>query len=217
MSTGVTIDLRIAELICSHLCHDLISPVGAINNGIELLEDGDMSIADEAIALIEASGKKADALLRCFRLGYGSAGGKAGVGLPDARDVVSRYFAVVKSTLDWQLDATGTGLDLPIGTAKVLVNMMILAESALPVGGTVTATASAPGQARQIVVSAAGRNAALGEEAMAALKGATAIEDLTAQTIHAHMVGQFSNHYKLPVDVSEDAGNQVTLILHLPD
>ena len=212
MSTGVTIDLRIAELICSHFCHDLISPVGAINNGIELLEEGDLSIADEAIALIQASGKKADALLRCFRLGYGSAGGKAGVGLPDARDVVSRYFSVVKSTLDWQLDAVGTGADLPIGTAKVLVNMALLAESALPVGGAVTAT---PGEARQIVVSAAGRNAELGEEAMAAMNGATAIEDLTARTIHAHMVGQFSAHYGLPVDLSENSGERVTLILHL--
>src|SRR3546814_20842043 len=70
------IDLRILELVCSRLCHDLVGPVGAVNNGIELLEEFDPSMADDVLPLLRNSARQAWRRLDCFRLAFGAAGGR---------------------------------------------------------------------------------------------------------------------------------------------
>src|SRR3546814_5278082 len=70
------IDLRILELVCSRLCHDLVGPVGAVNNGIELLEEFDPSMADDVLPLLRNSARQAWRRLDFFRLAFGAAGGR---------------------------------------------------------------------------------------------------------------------------------------------
>src|SRR6185312_8882141 len=81
---SLQIDLRILELLCARLCHELVSPVGAINNGVELLGEEDPDFVRDAIALIGQSGRKAGQRLQFYRFAYGTAA-TAGGGAADGR------------------------------------------------------------------------------------------------------------------------------------
>ncbi|MSO76029.1 MAG: hypothetical protein EXQ87_03830 [Alphaproteobacteria bacterium] len=70
------VDLKIVELLCSRLCHDLIGPIGAINNGLELLSDYDPSMADDVLPLLTTSAKQAWDRLAFFRAALGFGGGR---------------------------------------------------------------------------------------------------------------------------------------------
>jgi len=81
----MTFDLPILELVCSRLCHDLISPVGAVGNGLELMaEEGDEELLQDARRLVESSTQRASALLQMYRCAYGNAGNQASFGAGEA-------------------------------------------------------------------------------------------------------------------------------------
>src|SRR3954466_1345278 len=100
----VTIDsLELAALLCSRVCHDVISPVGAIVNGLEVLEDeNDPAMRDFALDLIRTSARQASARLQCARLAFGAAGSAgASIDLGDAEQVAHGLFQDDKITLTW--------------------------------------------------------------------------------------------------------------------
>ena len=107
----LSVDPRVLELLCSRLCHDLVSPVGAINNGVELMEELEGDMAGEAVGLVAESGRKAAARLRCFRLTYGAAGGQEGVPLEDGRQAAIDYLVGSKIALAWPPAGSGVVSD----------------------------------------------------------------------------------------------------------
>src|SRR5690606_26478214 len=88
-SMEVKVDLRVLELLSSRLCHDLISPIGAVNNGLELLEDEGSDMGDDALKLSIKSARRAADLLQAFRVALGAAGNQASVRLADARSLAA--------------------------------------------------------------------------------------------------------------------------------
>ena len=98
------IDIRVAELLASRLCHDLVGPVGAVNNGIELMQDETFGMADDALTLAAKSADQASNLLQFFRLAYGMAGHRQGADLGPIRELVSGYLSHSKAELDWAAD-----------------------------------------------------------------------------------------------------------------
>jgi len=134
----------LAAMLCSRVCHDLINPVGAIGNGLEVLSDPSQSaMADGAQELIANSAKHARAKLEFARLAYG-ASSTAGTDF-DTREcerVAILLFEIEKAELDWQV----THMLLPKHKAKLLMNMLLIAAMAVPRGGLVTvAVDGAPG------------------------------------------------------------------------
>ncbi len=125
----------LAALLSSKLCHDLISPVGAINNGLELLEEGG-SDAD-AMNLIKNSARTASARLQFARIAYGAAG-SAGVQIDtgDARTVAFAYMMGEKAELTWE----GGRFFLPKNKVKLLLNMLQIANGSIPRGGKLSVT-----------------------------------------------------------------------------
>lgn len=123
----------LAALLSSKLCHDLISPVGAINNGLELLEEGG-SDAD-AMSLIKNSARTASARLQFARVAYGAAG-SAGVQIDtgDAKTVAGAYMSGEKAALTWE----GERFFLPKNKVKLLLNMMVIANGSIPRGGSLS-------------------------------------------------------------------------------
>ena len=125
----------LAAMLCSRVCHDLINPVGAIGNGLEVLADpsqGDM--AESARDLIANSAKQARCRLEFARLAYG-ASSTAGTDF-DTREcerVARLYFEIEKADLDWQVPL----ILLPKHKAKLLMNMLLIAAMAVPRGGVV--------------------------------------------------------------------------------
>ena len=160
-------DLAATQLLMSHLCHELVSPIGAVNNGIEMLEDfeGD-AMAPEAVALIAESGKAAAAKLRFYRLAYGRAGQAGDLGLPQCAAAAGELLAADgRVRLDWDAAATAR---LIAGGPQLVLNLVVLAVTALPRGGRVAVSSGERGPVR---FAASGVGAKLSEVVNAVVQG----------------------------------------------
>ena len=151
--------LELAALLCSRVCHDLISPVGAIVNGLEVLDDNPKpEDRDFALDLIRKSAKTASARLQFCRLAFGAAGSAgAQIDLGDAQNMARGHIEDGKITITWNLPR----LLLPKNRVKLLLNMMVIAQQTIPRGGTLTVDPVGEGEALSFRVTANGLNARL--------------------------------------------------------
>jgi len=122
----------LAALLCSRICHDIISPVGAINNGLELLDEGGSD--EDAMRLIRTSARNASARLQFARLAFG-ASGSAGMMIDtgDAEAVATAFIGNEKPELEWR----GARALLPKNKVKLLLNLLLVANGAIPRGGKI--------------------------------------------------------------------------------
>jgi histidine phosphotransferase ChpT len=120
----------LAALLCSRVCHDIISPVGAINNGLELLDEGGAD--EDAMNLIRISARNASARLQFARIAFGAAG-SAGMQIDtgDAEAVAAAFLKNEKPELEW----IGARALLPKNKVKLLLNLILIALAAIPRGG----------------------------------------------------------------------------------
>src|SRR5439155_9683550 len=125
--------LDLAALLCSRVCHDLISPVGAVINGLEVFEDdNDQETKTFALDLIKKSAHQASARLQFCRLAFGAAGSAgASIDLGDAQGVARGFMEDGKTKLAWNLPREL----LPKNRVKLLLNLMVLAGQTIPRGG----------------------------------------------------------------------------------
>ncbi len=151
--------LELAALIASRVCHDIISPVGAIVNGLEVLEEEkDKSMREFAQDLVQKSARQASAKLQFARLAFGASGGAGSeLDMVDAGRVASAFMEREKPALDWQVKA---GL-LPKSEAKLLLNLLTIALNSVARGGTITVTAEREGGETVMRVVAEGDRAKL--------------------------------------------------------
>lgn len=134
---AVTLDpLDLAALLCSRVCHDVISPVGAIVNGLEVLDDeGDGSMREFAHDLIRKSAKQASARLQFARIAFGAAGSAGSlIDLGDAEQVARGFIQDDRVSLVWQAPREF----LPKNIVKLLLNLLMVASHAIPRGGEMT-------------------------------------------------------------------------------
>ena len=127
--------LDLAALLCSRVCHDIISPVGAIINGLEVLdEDNSEEMRDFAFGLIRRSAGQASAKLQFARLAFGAAGSAgAEIDLGDAEKVATGYMQGEKAEFSW----SAPRVLMPKNLVKLLLNLILLATAAVPRGGRV--------------------------------------------------------------------------------
>ncbi len=149
--------LELAALLCSRVCHDLISPVGAIVNGLEVLDDNPKpEDRDFALDLIRKSAKTASARLQFCRLAFGAAGSAgAQIDLGDAQNMARGQIEDGKVTITWNLPR----LLLPKNRVKLLLNMLVIAQQTIPRGGSLTVDAIGEGETMGFRVAAVGLNA----------------------------------------------------------
>lgn len=207
---------EVMDLLCARLCHDLISPVGAINNGVELIEDLGEDMVGEAMGLIAQSGRLAAGRLRCYRLCYGSAGAQSTVGLDEARDIAAGYLEGGKAMLDWHVGADWGPEGPPAGTVKVLLNVLLLADEALSQGGRISVRYEDADGSRGFAIVAEGVNAGLRENQGAALEGTLASDELNARLVQAYIAGLFARRFGMSVNHAQVDENALRLQLMLP-
>lgn len=175
-------EVDLASLLCSRLCHDLLSPVGAMNNGLELLADEhDPEMRQRCMDLLAESAKSAADKLKFFRLAFGAAGGFGSeVDPADAKAVIERLVTASKRTsLEWEVPG---GL-MPKAAVKILLNLVFLANDALVRGGTLFVGAENRETEQEIVIRANGPKIVMDEAIKRALTGeleAAAIDSRTA-------------------------------------
>ena len=185
MSGPVTLDsLDLAALLCSRVCHDLISPTGAIVNGLEVLEEeGDAETKAFAIELIKKSARTASARLQFCRIAFGAAGSAgAQIDTGDAESMARGFMEDNKVKLTWNLPRTL----LPKNRVKLLLNMLIVAGGTIPRGGTLTIDPVGSGETTGFRITAAGLNARIPPAVVDLLEGSP-----ENGTVDAHAIQPF--------------------------
>lgn len=197
-------DVDFASLLCSRLCHDLVGPVGAIYNGVELLADeNDPDMRQRCLQLLADSAKQTANKLKFFRLAFGAAGGfGAEVDAREAQGALEGLFADRRITLD---SLVGTG-SLPKDAMKILLNLAMTAGDALLRGGRLNVAAESNGGTIELAVRAEGPRILLDPELRAALEGRTAFDDLNPRAAAAFLVHTLSRDAGAQLMVSEQEG-----------
>ena len=203
MSGPVALDaLDLAALWCSRVCHDLISPTGAIVNGLEVLEDGgDAETKTFALDLIKRSARTASARLQFCRLAFGAAGSAgAQIDVGDAEAMARGFIEDGKITLAWNLPR----VLLPKNRVKLLLNMLIIASQTIPRGGTLTVDPTGAGETMGFRITAAGLNARIPQAVPALLEGNSENGSVDAHAIQPFYTGLLARSCGLAVGLAAE-------------
>src|SRR5882762_1671466 len=182
-------NLELAALLCSRVCHDLISPVGAIVNGLEVLDDNPKAEdRDFALDLIRKSARTASARLQFCRLAFGAAGSAgAQIDLGDALAMARGHIEGGKITLTWNLPR----LLLPKNRVKLLLNMLVISQQTIPRGGTLVIDPVGDGESMSFRVTAAGLNARVQQNIADQLSsGSSAVDAHAVQPYYTRLLAQ---------------------------
>jgi histidine phosphotransferase ChpT len=189
MSETSMSELEFAALLVSRVCHDLVSPVGAVVNGLEVLEDErDAGMRADALKLVVSSAEQATARLQFARIAFGAAGSAgAELDLNEVGRTVRGLLSSGKVELDWQ----AASLNWPKDWAKLLMNATLLAADSLPRGGNVHVESSSDPAAPGFTVRATGVNARFLDEVEKAARGEP-VYPLDGRSIQAYLTYKLS-------------------------
>lgn len=199
--------IELASLLSSRICHDVVSPVGAIINGLEMLEiDNSPEMRERYMQHIEQSARQASASLQFMRLAFG-AGGSAGsmIDLADVRQILAAQF---------EHERADVALSLPVAMAsrsavRVLLNLALFAIRAIPRGGTVTVTMELEGEKAALTIVAEGVKARV-PDTTALVIGEPSDVPLDPHSIQPYLTGLLARDIGMTVTASLD-GDRFTL------
>lgn len=202
----------LAALVAGKLCHDFISPAGAISSGLDLLKDPTaQDMRDDAMGLIEASAKKMVALVAFARVAFGASTSAERFSGAELGELVAGLTDGGRATLDWRVD----GGDYSKAQARALVNLAYLTVAALPSGGAAVVSTER-GEALKIAGVAEGPRARLKPEAVAGLAGRALSEGLPGQWVQPYWLWLTAHDAGGSLDVQAEEG-RVSLFVHIPN
>lgn len=191
-----------ASLLCSRLCHDLLSPVGALNNGLELLADEhDPEMRARCLELLNESARASANKLKFFRLAFGAAGGFGEkVDTRETRSAIEGLFGDnAKLSIGWMVDEA----TLPKPATKVLLNLALIAGDALVRGGQLDIGAEENAGKIEIVVRAEGPRLVLDQELRTTLLGEQGDTAITPRAAAAYLIHSLVSDGDGSVQISE--------------
>lgn len=193
-------DLDLAALLCSRVCHDVISPVGAITNGLELLEvEDDESMREMAMDLVKKSARQASAKLQFCRIAFGAAGSAGSmIDMGEAGDVARAFVGEEKVKLEWQAPRENR----PKAEVKLVLNMMLLGIAGIPRGGKVSVGVDGSG----FVVRAEGDQARVPEKIAEVISGTTNGQELDARLVQPYYSKRLAASAGLQLSMALDNG-----------
>jgi histidine phosphotransferase ChpT len=155
---------KLTALVASRICHDMVEPMSAIIQGLEMIKTQEGAKTDpDALSLLDAGVAKAWAKLEFFRFAMAGAIAEGESTLEEGREVAHKLYSVLKSELKW----SAPNLAMPRPAVRVIVNLLLIANECLPRGGVVDIT----GAAGEVRITASGARAKLREATAAALLG----------------------------------------------
>lgn len=203
---------ELAAFIAAKLCHDFISPAGAVMSGLDLLDDPSaQDMRDDALGLIRQSAAKMVALVHFARVAFGAATSSEQFSGAELHGLVAGLTDGGRATLDWRVgEETFTKIQ-----ARALINLAYLTVSALPMGGAAVVTVRREGDQRFLVGSAEGARARLKPEAIVGLKGERLTEGLAGQWIQPYWLWLTAREAGGRLDLATEEG-RVALMARLP-
>ncbi len=203
-------DVDLAALLCSRLCHDLLSPVGAMNNGLELLADEhDPEMRKRCMDLLAESAKSAADKLKFFRLAFGAAGGFGSeVDPAEARAVIEPLVTATKRTeLIWSVPSAL----MPKRAIKVLLNLVLITNDALVRGGKLHVGVELRDGEQEIVIQANGPRVIFDQSVRETLEGKREASQIDSRTAAAWMVQSLCAHNGGMVQIALPSDNELVV------
>lgn len=178
-------DVDFASFLVSRVCHDLVGPLGAVVNGLEVLEDErDAAMRADALKIVSTSAGQALARLQFLRIAFGAAGSAgAELDLTEVGRLVQGLLSGSKVRIDWQ----APHINWPKDWAKLLMNATMLAADCLPRGGDVRVETSSQGANPSFKISATGLNARVLDDVDKATRGDAVSTALDARSIQPYL------------------------------
>jgi histidine phosphotransferase ChpT len=174
---------KLTALVASRICHDMVEPMSAIIQGLEMIKGADGKTDPDALSLLDHGVGKAWAKLEFFRFAMAGAMAEGDSELEEGRAVAVKLYSVLKPELVWSAGAVA----MPRPAVRVIVNLLLIANECLPRGGTVEVTATKTADGGEVVITATGARAKLREATGAALRGEG--DELTGHTIQPTLTG----------------------------
>lgn len=207
-------DLQLSELMAARLCHDLVGPIGAVANGVELLGAGPDA---EVTGLIAVSARQATRRLQWFRVAFGSASGLPSAAMfGESRRLALELFEDSRVALDWSAPDAATEAVATREAAKVALNLSLVALECLPRGGGVQVRIAPNGASVKINVAAVGATARVPDDMQLALRHDTPIAELTPKSVPAYLAAQLAGRAGTSVEVRVLAEDRVEFAADLP-
>jgi histidine phosphotransferase ChpT len=206
--TAITLDaLDLAALLCSRVCHDVISPVGAIVNGLEVLEDEkDEAMRGFAQDLIRKSARQASARLQFARLAFGAAGSAgAAIDTGDAEQVAKGFIQDDRTSVVWNAPR----VLLPKNQVKLLLNLLVIATTTIPRGGTIDVGMTVDNGQARLRVATNGPHSRIPPHVPALLKGEPEGGTVDAHSIQPFYTGLIARAAQMAVSLSHDGDSIV--------
>lgn len=211
----VMIDTGVLELMASKICHDLISPIGAVNNGVEFLEDMGADAGDEVTGLIAYSAQQASAKLQAYRMAYGAGGADDTIKPEDVhKSIQAMIGADNKIKQEWDPYSDLGYEDRPPAFSKMLICTLLLGMECLPKGGTLS-VGPGPAPGRTAIV-ANGEDANIRGQTAKALSLDMHRDILEPKYVHPYLTGLLAKTYGYEVAIAEDGGQSVVITLTHP-
>ncbi len=203
-------EIDLASLLCSRLCHDLLSPVGAMNNGLELLADeNDPEMRQRCMDLLADSARSAADKLKFFRLAFGAAGGFGpAVDPAEAKAVIEPLVTGNgRTTLEWGVPA----VLMPKRAVKILLNLVFLANDALVRGGSLFVGAEVREGEQEIVIRANGPRIIMDQAIKETLSGQLDAAMIDSRTAAAWMVRNLATKNGGVIQIAEPDAEQMII------
>ena len=192
---------KLTALVASRICHDMVEPMSAIIQGLEMIKDGDGKLDPDALSLLDHGVGKAWAKLEFFRFAMAGAMAEGESDIEEGKAVAQKLYSVLKPELLWSAPAVA----MPRPAVRVIVNLLLIANECLPRGGTVEVTAEKHGELGEVVVTAKGPRAKLREATGLAISGQG--EELSGHTIQPTLTGLLARQGGVELSVRETPGD----------
>ncbi|NVJ91115.1 MAG: hypothetical protein HWE34_05635 [Methylocystaceae bacterium] len=202
---GVQVDMRVAELLCSRLCHDLVGPVGAVNHGLELIGEENSPVMAEATQMIGQSAEQASNRLEFFRMAFGLSGGGSGQLSMDQGRKLAQGFLEKHITLHWPVQTDLPWKDqenrVPKDVIKVILNLVMLGIDCLPRGGTMTLSQAILPEGLGVALVCEGQKAHVRDDIQNAIDAKANCDSLTARTVQAFFMARLADDLGLDFEL----------------
>lgn len=201
--TAFSLDsMDLAALLCSRVCHDVISPVGAIINGLEVLdEEKDPDTRVFALDLVKKSAGIASAKLQFCRLAFGAAGSAgASIDTGDAESVTRGLFGDDKLKLEWMAPR----VLMPKNKVKLILNLCLVAAASIPRGGVVSVSTLGEGDDLSVRIEARGSHARIAHGLQGLLDGAPATGAVDGHSIQPYFTGLVARSVNMTISLTAE-------------
>lgn len=196
------------ELIASKICHDLTSPVGAVSNGVELLEE--MGVDDDITNLISFSAEQATAKLKTLRMAYGLGGADTSIKLKTIHETFAAFIdGGGRIKQDWN-PCMDLGFERARGFPKIMMGCLLFCADSLPKGGVVSVESL---EDQAVLLKAEGENACVKEDYINAFERNISTNSLDPKLIHPYILSLFASKYGFEISIYSTGANFISLRL----